>query len=187
MIAKRNLEANPFWGFEFDAIDAMRSEACGDPLCTGNAFRPVTVPLSDRAGNHQGVPVPTGCGMPGWSSTRRRPLSKGLKKMTALLLDYADSTTNASTIAAHNNHVIDGRSSLIFHMEGRTVLRARLAPVIEASLGNISMAEPFLHLGNVRLVGKYICRCRRTHGGCANADRFRRNARQLGIFQTTLQ
>jgi hypothetical protein len=38
----------------------------------------------------------------------------------------------------------------IFHMKRRAVFGLALAPVVKASGGNIGMAEPFLHLGNIR-------------------------------------
>ena len=50
---------------------------------------------------------------------------------------------------------------LIFDMKRGAVLRTRLSPIIEAGRGDVGVPEPFLHLGNVRLVGERIrCRCR---------------------------
>ena len=37
----------------------------------------------------------------------------------------------------------------IFHIEGRAVLRARLAPVVQAGSGNICVPQPLLHLSNI--------------------------------------
>src|SRR5438270_7258125 len=42
------------------------------------------------------------------------------------------------------------------NMECRAVFRLALAPVVEAGSGHIGMAEPNLHLGDVRLIGKRI-------------------------------
>jgi hypothetical protein len=41
--------------------------------------------------------------------------------------------------------------SSILHMKLRTVLGPRLAPVVEARRGDIRVAEPFLHFGDVHL------------------------------------
>src|SRR5208283_287734 len=54
-----------------------------------------------------------------------------------------------------------GRSNLspvglISHAKSRTILRARLAPVIEPRGRNIRVAEPLLDRGDVSLVGERV-------------------------------
>lgn len=41
---------------------------------------------------------------------------------------------------------------MILHMKCRAILGLALAPVIEAGSGDVRMTEPFLDLGDVRLI-----------------------------------
>jgi hypothetical protein len=39
----------------------------------------------------------------------------------------------------------------VIHLECRTVLRARLAVIVDAGSGDVGVPEPFLHFGDVGL------------------------------------
>ena len=53
--------------------------------------------------------------------------------------------------AAREQVNLQGSMSVI-HLEGRTVLRARLAVIVDARGGNVGVSEPLLNLGDVGLV-----------------------------------
>ena len=55
---------------------------------------------------------------------------------------------------------------LIFHLERRAVLRPRAAVIVDARGGDVRVAEPFLHLGDVGLVVERV-------GGGRRAQRVR--------------
>jgi hypothetical protein len=50
---------------------------------------------------------------------------------------------------------------LVLHPECRAVLGLALAPIIEPGRGDVRMAQPFLHFGDVGFVGEGIGRSRR--------------------------
>jgi hypothetical protein len=64
-------------------------------------------------------------------------------------------------------------SFLVLDMERGTVLGLALAPVIEAGSGDIGVAQPFLDLGDVRLmrerVGRRVARSECTHSPFTSA------------------
>ena len=60
------------------------------------------------------------------------------------------------------------------HFEGRAVLRAVLAPVVNAGCGDIRMSQPFLHLGDVGAVVERI-------GGSGRAQGMRPEAGSVDL------
>jgi hypothetical protein len=66
---------------------------------------------------------------------------------------------------------LDALSASILHPERRTVFRLALASVVEPGRGDVRMAEPFLHLGDVRFMRERIGRGRhaqRVHAESVN-------------------
>lgn len=67
-------------------------------------------------------------------------------------------------------------------MESRAVLRLALSAIIKTSRGDIRVAEPLLHFGDIRFVRQRVRRCCRAHRVYAKTIYFRMYAGFAAIF-----
>src|ERR1019366_4249169 len=74
------------------------------------------------------------------------------------------------------------RSSSILHMKRRAVLGLAFAPVVEPGSGDVRVPEPFLHLGDIRLVRERVRRRRRAQRVHAEPNHLSIDAGLASIF-----